>query len=201
MKRLLKVMSVFAVTLVAAMFMVACGSSNGGTNNPDNPNNTTTNICNIDNLNGFYANIAEQKLYYFENTANGDLGGLPGRFSLVSEEPDENGLYHLRVNIGYPAGGKYAAKLKVERHRSPEMVVIYHEWSDGERVETLLISTYNNDDNKDLSKQFYAEDEKIIYTKISGLEEFLAEVFPDKDIDTTDMTYVADGWEDLIEAL
>lgn len=196
-------MSVFAVTLVAAMFMVACGSSNGGTNNPDNPNNTTTNICNVDNLNGFYANIAEQKLYYFEiNSRSNNLTGLQGEFSLVSEEPDENGLYHLRVRVSnWPDGGKYAAKLKVERHISPEMVVIYHEWSDGERVETLLISTYNNDDNKDLSKQFYAEDEKIVYTKISGLDGFLAEVFPDKDIDTSDMTHIDNAWEDLIKAL
>ncbi|MCM1404632.1 MAG: hypothetical protein NC133_04010 [Prevotella sp.] len=205
MKKVLKRIATMAVALalivITGISMAACGSdsSSNNSNNSDNSSNTT-NICNIDNLNGFYANIAEQKLYYFYENSNGGLSGFQGEFSLVSEEPDENGLYHLRVwESNWPRGGKYSAKLKVERHSSPEMVVIYHQWS--ETIETILISTYKNDDNKDLSKQFYAADEKIIYTKISGLDGFLAEVFPGKQIDTTDMTHVDKDWEDLILAL
>lgn len=209
MKKVFKRIATMAVALVLIVItgisMTACGSDNGSNkNNSSNSGNTTTNICNIDNLNGYYANIEEKKLYYFEvDSISNNLGGLQGEFSLVSEEPDENGLYHLRVNISnWPNGGKYAAKLKVEHWTDvpgyPDGIVISHQWS--ETVETLLISTYH-EDNKDLSKQFYAADEKIIYTKISSLEEFLATVFPDKDIDTTDMTHVDADWEDLIKAL
>ena len=206
MKKVFKRIATMAVALalivITGISMTACGSDNSSNkNNSSNSGNTTTNICNVDNLNGYYANIEEKKLYYFEvNSISNNLTGLQGEFSLVSEEPDENDLYHLRVNISnWPNGGKYPGKLKVERHSSPEMVVVYHEWS--ETVETLLISTYKNDANKDLSKQFYAADEKIIYTKISGLDEFLAEVFPGKGFDTTDMTNVSRYWEDLIKAL
>lgn len=202
LKRIATMATALALIVITGISMAACGNDSGS-NNSGNSSNTTTNICNVDNLNGFYANIAEQKLYCFEiNSRSNDLTGLQGEFSLVSEEPDENGLYHLRVQISnWPvAGGKYPGRLKVERHSSPEMVVIYHEWKD-ESGYTPLISTYNNDDNQDLSKQFYAEDEKIIYTKISGLDGFLTEVFPGKQFDTTDMTCVSFYWEDMIKAL
>ena len=200
MKKLLKIVSVFAVTLVAAMFMVACGNDSG-TNNPDTPSNTTTSICNVDNLNGFYANIEEKKLYYFDIANN---IGLRGEFSLVNEEPDENGLYQLRVAMNLPDYAKtgYFNKVKVNRMAGFDAIVIYHQWNEHNPDDRdAFISTYNNDDNKDLSKQFYAADEKIIYTKISGLDGFLAEVFPNKVIDKTDMTHVGSVWGNLIKAL
>ncbi len=42
---------------------------------------------------------------------------------------------------------------------------------------------------------------KIVYTRISGLDEFLAEVFPGKEFDLTDMTHVGSTWRKLIETL
>ena len=206
MKKVFKRIATMAVALalivITGISMAACGSDSGSNNsNSGNSSNTTTNICNIDNLSGFYANVEEQKLYYFEKTSNGGLSGLPGVFSLVNEEPDENGLYHLRVTINYPAGGKYAAKLQV--NYGTKGVSIYHLWTDAKPSSTdLLIGTYGNDYDNDLSKQFYAEDEKIIYTKISSLDEFLATVFPNKVIDTTDTSHVLTyEWKNFIAAL
>ena len=194
LKRIATMATVLALVVITGITMAACGNDSGG-------GSTKPNICNIDNLNGFYANVEEQKLYYFEKTSNGGLSGLPGEFSLVSEEPDGNGLYHLRVTINYPVGGKYGAKLQV--NRGAHAVAIYHQWDDNHvDSEDLLIGTYGNDYDTDLSKQFYAEDEKIIYTKISGLDEFLATVFPGKEFDTTDMSHVPSyNWQKLIETL
>ena len=42
---------------------------------------------------------------------------------------------------------------------------------------------------------------KIVYTRISGLGEFLADVFPGKEFDLTDMIHVGSTWRKLIEAL
>ncbi|MCM1404660.1 MAG: hypothetical protein NC133_04155 [Prevotella sp.] len=196
MQKLLQMTTVLALVVLVGVTMAACGG-----NDSDQTDESSFNPCNIDNLEGYYANIEEQKLYYFEKTSTGGLSGLPGEFSLVSEEPDENGLYHLRVTINYPAGGKYAGKLQV--NRGANVVSIYHQWTDNNPgVDDLLIGTYQNDYDKDLSKQFYAEDEKIIYTKISGLDEFLTTVFPDKEIDTADTSHVVSyDWKNLIAAL
>ncbi len=187
-------MSVFAVTLIACMAMVAC--SNGGTNNPDNPNNVSTNICNIDNLNGYYVNIEAKEVYWFD-VANNYY--KHAEFS-ISDEPKENGLY--RLNIANEANpmlfSKYANKLDVIRSEYG-YVTVKKMLSDTNSIR-LISSYYYPTENQDLSKQFYAEDEDMIYTKISSLGEFLAEVFPGKEIDNTDTTYAYE-WENDLASL
>ena len=190
LQRIATMAAVLALVVVTGISMAACGSN-------DNTNDSTTNICNVDNLNGFYANIEAMKVYWFDianNTAK------HAEF-LISDNPNENGLYQLRVlAIFDDAVVKYYDKIEVRRGDSA--VAIYHKWGDfNVRPKDLLISTYGNEYDRDLSKQFYAEDEEIIYTKISSLGEFLATVFPDKAIDTTDMTYVASGWENFVKSL
>ena len=194
MKNVLKVMSVLAVTLVAAMFMVACGSSNGGTNNPDNPNNTTTNICNIDNLNGYYVNFDTKEVYWFDIANNYYKHAT---FS-IGDEPKENGLYRLSIanEVNHMMFTGYANKLRVPNNG---YATVNKVWNENDAT-NLISSYYHPEENKDLSIQFYAEDEKIIYTKISGLGDFLATVFPGKEIDKTDTTYAYE-WENDLASL
>lgn len=194
MKKVLKVMSVFAVTLVAAMFMVACGSSNGGTNNPDN--NTTgqfTSVCNIDNLNGYYANFDAKKIYYI------DVANKTYKHALIdiSSEPNQDNLYQVRVTHLFKEGAKYTGKLRVPNNG---YAIVNKVWNDKGDATNLVSSYHHPEENKDLSMQFYAEDEEMIYTKISDLGEFLATVFPGKEVDKTDTTYAYE-WENELASI
>jgi len=213
MKKVFKRIATMAVALalivITGISMTACGSDNGSNkNNSSNSGNTTTNICNIDNLNGFYANIEEQKLYYFDIANNEYKHGLfeiSEKYEIKDNQYQlQEGVYELSVYNILPQVGQAHYVTKLRNVDSSEYATVYKVWNDngGPYSETCVISSYRHpEENKDLSKQFYAEDEKIIYTKISGLEEFLATVFPDKEIDTTDITNVSRHWEDLIKAL
>lgn len=191
LKRIATVASVMALIVVTSICMTACGNGS---------DNTNTNICNIDNLNGYYGNAEEQTLYYFDIANN-----KYDRASIyISEQPNENGLYTLKTSRSDHINSMYRDKLRISR--GSQGLVVYKVWdmypglgdNGGTKYnETKLIGTYQNPNNTDLSKQFYADDEELIYTKISSLNEFLAEAFPGKEIDTTDMTYVSSSWKDL----
>lgn len=190
LKRIATMATVLALIAVTGISMAACGSN-------DSDDSDDINICNIDNLDGFYADIGTMRVYWFD-LAN----GIAKHAEIsISDEPNENGLYQLRVESIFPSYGvKYYDKIEVRR--GTQAVAIYHKWGDwGVEPDDLLIGTYGNDYDNDLSKQFYAEDEKMIYTKISSLGELLDTVFPDKEIDKTDMTRVSSLWENFIKAL
>lgn len=193
LKRIATMATVLALIVVTGISMAACGSDD----NSDYSDNTITNICNIDNLDGFYADIGTARVYWFD-LANGIA--KHAEFS-ISDKPNENGLYQLKVESIFPSYGvKYYDKIEVRR--GTQAVAVYHKWGDyNVQPDDLLIGTYGNDYDNDLSKQFYAEDEKMIYTKISSLGEFLATIFPDKEIDKTDMTRVSSLWENFVKAL
>ena len=187
MQRLLQMTAAIALIVLVGVSMTACGSDSS---------NDSDKYCNIDNLNGFYANIETQRLYYFD-IANEKYAY--GEFS-ISEEPDENGFYKLTISRHDDRKfvDDYSNQLRV--WRGDEVLSVFKVWD--KNRETLFISS-RDAENKDLSKQFYVRDEKIVYSKISSLNEFFATVFPGKEIDTTDVTFTYSTetlWEDLFLA-
>lgn len=193
MKRLLKVMSVFAVILIACMAMVAC-SSTGETNKPETPTVVDTNFGNIDNFGGFYANF-ETRLVYYVDGDNFELA----EFS-INNTPNENGQYRAQLTDRNTSGFKFK---KTYGTKGASVYIVLDEEDAARKIRDheFFIGTANRpEQNKDLSKQFYSESDQKVYSKFSSLTEMFAEAFPDEPIDPTNVSWIADAWKDLFLA-
>ncbi len=187
-KRIATITTVLALIVITGITMAACGS-NGGENIKNN---------NIDNLNGYYANIEAQKLYYFD-IANETYAY--GEFS-ISDEADENGLYKLKITRHDDCYiDNYKNKLRI--YKSDNVCSFFKVWNNNR--DTLLVSTARDTYSKDWSKGFWISDDHLVYSKISSLDEFLTTVFPNKVIDIDNVTIVySEGdtvWKNLFMEL
>ena len=187
LKRIATMATVLALIVITGISMAACGS-NGSDSVKDN---------NIDNLNGYYANIKAQKLYYFDVSNETYAYGV---FS-ISDEADENGLYKLKITRDdeYFATAN-ANKLRV--WRGEDVCSVFKVWNNNR--EQLLISTNTDTYSNDWSKEFWTSDDHLVYSKISSLNEFLTTVFPDKQIDTNNIVVTNTDntlWENLLAEL
>lgn len=188
LKRIATMATVLALIVITGISMAACGNgSNGGDSIKDN---------NIDELKGYYANFDAQKLYYFDIDTN---SYAYGKFS-IGDAPKENGKYALTISRDDERryASDYSNKLQV--YHGTDAFSVYKVWSVEPSRESCLIISRDND-NSDLSKKFYARDDQLVYSKISNLDEFFANVFPNVDIDLDDVTITYSQetvWEDLL---